>query len=155
MIGKQRGHLKVISSAGQDKYRNYIWNCLCDCMQMTIVRSSTLNTATENITCGHCKQILINQKEYHAWEAMKQRCYNKNNPRYKDYGGRGIIVCKEWINDFQKFLQDVGNAPSSNSVLDRIDNDKNYEYNNVEWTTYKISGNNQRRYRVKRAGVCR
>lgn len=48
------------------------------------------------------------KREYIIWKAMKQRCHNKNHPRYKDYGKRGIIVCDEWRKSFEQFIWDMG-----------------------------------------------
>ena len=82
-------------------------------------------------------------KEYIAWCNMKARCYNKNYPQYKDYGGRGILVCKEWRYNFQKFYLDMGKSKKF-ELLDRIDNNKGYSKKNCRWTTRKIQNNNQR-----------
>jgi len=65
---------------------------------------------------------------------MRDRCNNPNNPAYKNYGSRGIQVCERWDN-FPKFIVDVGERPSPRHVLDRIDNNGNYEPGNVKWST--------------------
>lgn len=72
--------------------------------------------------------------EYTAWANMKQRCNNPKNPRYRCYGGRGIKVCREWL-DYSTFLQDVGRKPSPELSIDRINNDGDYEPGNVRWAT--------------------
>lgn len=87
------------------------------------------------------------RKEYYAWIDMRRRCKNPNRPQYKDYGGRGIQVCGKWDASFTDFLTDVGKAPSKDSILDRIDNDGNYEPGNVTWSSPKDSTNNRRRTR--------
>lgn len=84
---------------------------------------------------------------YRVWMSMKQRCTNSNNSRYKDYGGRGIIVCARWLNNFLNFLEDMGERPEG-LTLDRINNNGNYEPDNCRWTTYSIQNKNRRDYNV-------
>lgn len=48
---------------------------------------------------------LSKTKLYKIFHGMKQRCYNPNNPEYKHYGGRGITICDEWLNDFSEFYK--------------------------------------------------
>lgn len=83
--------------------------------------------------------------EYRAWIGLKQRCLNNKNPRYEHYGGRGIGVHPDWVNDFGRFLQDVGARPSNRHSLDRINNDGNYEPGNTKWATSIEQTNNQSR----------
>jgi hypothetical protein len=82
--------------------------------------------------------------EYRAWSCMKTRCYNRNRPEYKHYGGRGISVCDEWIDDFPAFLAHVGHRPPGMTSLDRIDNNKGYEPGNVRWATQTDQMRNSR-----------
>ena len=81
---------------------------------------------------------------------MKTRCYNPNNKRFKDYGGRGIVVCDEWKNDFsifQKWALENGydaNAPFGQCTIDRIDVNGNYEPSNCRWITMAAQQKNKR-----------
>lgn len=65
---------------------------------------------------------------------MKERCLNKNKWDYKYYGGRGITISDEWLNDFNKFIEDMGDKPEGHT-LDRIDTNKGYCKENCKWST--------------------
>lgn len=75
---------------------------------------------------------------------MVHRCTNVDHKAYKDYGGRGITVCKEWIDDVGQFIRDMGKRPTSSHSLDRVDNDKGYEPKNCLWRTRKEQQLNRR-----------
>ena len=68
--------------------------------------------------------------EYSVWKAMKGRCFNEGGKSYKDYGGRGITVCLQWIKSFSQFYKDMGARPNKDLQIDRINNDGNYEPTN-------------------------
>ena len=86
-----------------------------------------------------------NTPEYKAWVDMKERCYNPKNDRYKNYGARGIAVCDEWKNSFISFYSYIGEKPEPKSEysLNRVDNNKNYEPSNIEWSTREEQANNK------------
>lgn len=75
---------------------------------------------------------------------MKTRCYNVNQKSWADYGGRGIEVCDRWLESFENFLADVGERPSPEHSLDRIDVNGDYEPDNVRWSTYREQARNRR-----------
>lgn len=79
---------------------------------------------------------------YNIWQHMIDRCTNPQNPRYKDYGGRGITVSEEW-KDFNNFLADMGEK-LKDGELDRINNDEGYELENCKVSTRKEQANNRR-----------
>lgn len=86
--------------------------------------------------------------EYVSWCSMTERCRNPNTPGWKNYGGRGIKVCARWLEPkvgFKNFFKDLGPRPDG-YVLDRIDNDGNYEPSNCRWVDRSLSNVNQRHY---------
>lgn len=85
-------------------------------------------------------------RAYFAWRAMRSRCYNPKDPSYAHYGGRGIRVCKKWLNDYDAFYVDMGDPPAGMS-LDRVRNNGHYTPTNCRWATVTEQLNNQRRNR--------
>jgi hypothetical protein len=90
------------------------------------------------------KHGLSSSLTYTSWRLMKQRCLDKNNPLYQDYGGRGIKVHGPWIDSFEQFVADVGERPGSAYTLERKKNDGHYEPGNVCWATRKQQARNRR-----------
>ncbi|WP_416398079.1 hypothetical protein [Allohahella sp. A8] len=84
---------------------------------------------------------------YYIWKNMRARCSNPKASKYENYGGRGISVCPEWA-EFACFLKDVGDRPSPDMSLDRINNDGDYEPSNVRWATPSEQGCNKRTNRL-------
>lgn len=83
------------------------------------------------------------EPEYGAWSGIRRRCLNPNTKDYPRYGGRGISVHPSWVDDYPKFLSDVGPKPTSEHELDRINNDGNYEPGNVRWVLPTVNCRNK------------
>lgn len=88
------------------------------------------------------RKTVYNTPTYRTWNHMLQRCLNPNNDRWKDYGGRGIKVCKRWLK-FKYFLRDMKERPDNTSI-DRIDNNGDYNLTNCKWSTRKEQMNNKK-----------
>lgn len=88
----------------------------------------------------------LHKKLYWVYYAMLDRCYDTKSPRYKDYGARGIKVCKEWKEDNKTFFAwAIANGYREGLTLDRLDNDKGYSPDNCSWITNKENCNHNRR----------
>ena len=89
---------------------------------------------------------------------IMQRCYNPNHKEYKDYGGRGITVCDRWrfgenhLHGFECFMTDMGDKPSTEYSIDRIDNDKGYSPDNCRWATPTQQIGNRRKNKNNTSG---
>ena len=153
------GRLTVIEFLHTEKCNGgtrAIWKCQCQCGNTIVVSRGTLRSGnTKSCGCirkernnhfkhGHALQSGVSV-EYNSWRGMRERCYDKRHKAYKNYGGRGIIVCLRWLNSFPNFLTDMGLKPSPELTLDRIDNDGIYEPNNCKWSTRTEQTHNRRK----------
>jgi len=154
LIGQKFNRLTVIEFGGVDNNK-VKWICKCECGTIRKIAAHSLKSgATKSCGCISNEQMKSRFKshgfsggkspEYKAWISMKSRCYSPKDDSYKHYGGRGITVCKEWINDFPAFLSHIGKRPSDKHSLDRIKTNKNYEPNNIRWATIETQNNNKR-----------
>lgn len=111
------------------------------------------HNALQRKTHGHATP---KTSTYSSWLNMKQRVTNPNNPRWKDYGGRGITMAKRWLK-FENFLADMGEKPTPKHSIDRYPNkDGNYKPGNVRWASPKQQQNNTRvNHRITYRGVTR
>lgn len=156
-IGEKYGMLTIIGLPYVRNQHPYVV-CRCDCGNEKIIQIYNL-LAKKNMTvsCGclkESKKILENleKKEhirlYKIYHGIKTRCYNTKAIEYKNYGSRGIIMCKEWKNDFKNFYQwALKNGYKDNLSIDRIDVNGNYEPSNCRWVTMEVQANNRRNNR--------
>lgn len=155
LLAKQFGRLTVIERV-ENKGRNAAWLCRCECGNELIVTTGELNRGRTQ-SCG-CFRVDIQRERltthghgapykksptYVSWQSMKTRCYDPNFRNFSYYGGRGIKVCKRWLNSFENFLADMGPRPPG-TTLDRINNDGDYKPSNCQWVTRKEQASNRR-----------
>lgn len=155
--GQKFRRLTAICPVAKNNRNAVLWLCECDCGLDAIIESSSLVRGLTR-SCGcldrEAHQLRPNRtthgqsgtRLYRIWKAMKTRCTNPNTNDWKNYGGRGITVCPEWMNSFQAFFDwAVTHDYSDELAIDRINNDKGYSPDNCRWATMKEQRHNQRR----------
>lgn len=152
IIGRKFARLTVVSTApdrctpGQIRKQ---FLCRCECGKEIITQRYYL-TSGQTKSCG-CLALQTRTKHghclsntYSTWQCMKQRCLNPHSESFSNYGSRGITICKQWVNSFEIFLDDMGEAPEGMSI-ERINNNGNYEPGNCKWATDATQMRNTRR----------
>ena len=161
LTGQRYGRLVVEKLDYKDRYGQIHWRCRCDCGNYTSVVTTRLNSGkTQSCGCISRERIISLSKArsthgksgtriYHIWQKMKQRCYNEHIDGYKYYGGRGIIICDEWRNNFEFFYKwSISNGYTDKKTIDRIEVNGNYEPSNCRWVTSKEQANTRRSNRI-------
>lgn len=125
------------------------WLCRClGCnLEFEVSEYNLVNGRTRQCRpCSSRKHGLYGSHLYIVWRNMKSRCYYKRNNRYKNYGGRGVTVCDEWLNSPEVFIEWSTNIGGYKDglTLDRIDNDGDYSPSNCRYTSTKVQSRNKR-----------
>ena len=159
LTGQRFGRQVAIKPVGINKYRNYLWLCKCDCGNEHIVASGKL-VQGKSRSCGclandmHIKQLEKHgittggkPRTFNIWNGMKARCLNPKSISFKNYGGRGILICDEWLlfENFHNWA--MASGYDDELTIDRINNDGNYEPSNCRWENAKINISKQRKTR--------
>lgn len=152
-VGDRFGRLVIIKEiAKRDKQRYFL--CSCDCGDLREVRYKSLR-AGEQKSCG-CARNERNRTSnlihgqwgnplYWSWHSMKQRCLNPKTKTFRYYGGRGITICKEWL-DYEVFhIWAMRAGYKEGLTIERKDCNGNYEPLNCTWIPQSEQGNNTRR----------
>jgi len=149
LIGKKYGKLTIVAESipynypNGDKYRKM--KCLCECGNETEVLLNCLRSSQiKSCGCLLKKHGFSEHLLYRVWSNMRIRCYDSKNPNYKNYGARGITICKEWddVNVFIKWA--LNHGWRKGLVIDRINNDEDYSPKNCHFVTYSMSCCNTR-----------
>lgn len=162
IVGKRFGRLTVASLQwnGTQK-RNYAL-CQCDCGESKLINISNLRKgATTSCGCYHKEQAkkallthgLSKTRIHKEWRGIKGRCNKITTSHYDRYGGRGILLCDEWNDDFMAFYEwSMQNGYQNNFTIDRIDNDGDYRPSNCRWVPHIINTHNRGMFSTNTSG---
>lgn len=152
MAGKKVGRLLVLKRIENTKDGKPQYLCKCDCGNYSKTNGKLLrNGHTRSCGC-HGREARIKSltkhsacktPTYQSWTSMRSRCQNPAYHAFSLYGGRGIVICKRW-GDFRNFLSDMGERPSMQHTLDRINPNKGYSPSNCRWADKKTQARNRR-----------
>ena len=152
LTNKRFGKIVCIKPLEKNNHGEIVWLCKCDCGNYCKKSSGAFKNISKIASCGCMKgkkphkvyADLENYKPIHeCYTNMKTRCYNKKYKLYSRYGGRGIKVCNEWLNDFINFYNWAINGWKKELTLDRINNDDDYKPDNCRWVDRVEQANNR------------
>ena len=158
LTGQTFGRLTALYPTDKRDFYNVIWHCKCECGREVDVSSNRL-TMKNTQSCGMCglqQQRAseantkygsdLERKLERVFHGMKSRCYNPNSLEYHNYGGRGIRICDEWLEDVNKFIKwALSHGWKPGLQIDRHPNrNGNYEPGNCRCVTSEDNNNNKR-----------
>lgn len=150
LLGEKFGKLTVIKRVENRNNKSW-WLCKCDCgNEKEVLGSYLVHGRVSSCGCSHYDKISTHKLSrtplYQVWRDMKKRCYSPKCKSFSNYGGRGIKVCDEWVNDFDTFSKwALNNGYSSELTIDRINNDGDYCPDNCRWVSRQEQNRNTRR----------
>lgn len=163
MTAQKFGRLRAIKIVGKNKQGQVLWLFKCEgadgksCGKEVVLSGVTVRHGNTS-SCGCLRKEMMAQKQfkhgyanrrkvhplYNSWAHAKERCLNPNCFDYPNYGGRGIYMYQEWVNDFRSFLRDVKNLWSLGTTIERIDVNKGYVPDNIKFIPNSHQARNRR-----------
>lgn len=144
--------LTAVKFTGNVNFHLRMVDAVCECGNTKeiaatyILRGKTKACGcTRKLNCAKIPEFTGDSKRIrNIWQNMKNRCYNKATKSYPSYGGRGILICDEWLNNYEAFLEwSRANGYQDSLTIDRINNDIGYNPDNCRWVTHKENCNNR------------
>lgn len=148
LTGRRYGKLLVLKNSGLKVNSEILWTCICDCGKNKNCKTGALRHGL-NISCG-CMNGGKTHGDWskrirHIYVNMKSRCYKPTDVNYHNYGGRGIVICNEWLIDYSSFkIWAYENGYSDDLSIDRKDSNGNYSPSNCKWSTPTEQARNTR-----------
>lgn len=162
LTNQKFGRLTALYTVPNNTHRTR-WHCVCDC-------GNTKDVLQQNLLNGHVKSCgcFLSERNgeriteynrtigremhgetktrlYRIWISIKTRCFYENSDSYKNYGGRGITICQEWVESFESFRSwAMSNGYSDKLTIDRIDVDGDYCPDNCRWVSMSVQEFNKR-----------
>jgi hypothetical protein len=136
----------VLEYLERDLYGSRLFSVACKCGNLYVRTLDYIKTrARQCRQCSHVTHGATKDSLYCTWNNIKNRCLNPNIKEYKNYGGRGISMCAEWLDDFHSFKRfAIDNGWTQGLQTDRINNDGNYEPCNIRFVTPQVNNMNKR-----------
>ncbi len=149
ITGQKFGKLTALYRLHNYHKKDTYWLCVCKCGNFNIVTMQNLKKVKSCLKCRKPSNLMhgkVHTRLYRIWSGIKKHCCNNRDPTYKDYGGRGIKICDEWLNDFQAFYNwAINNDYKENLTIDRINVNKGYDPTNCRWADRYTQNINTRR----------